>query len=323
MTSGRRTLGSFLHDLPRSTVRYLFGDAVTAASARPVLVLGAASLAIILWASVYSGLRVALEGFSAGQLAFLRLLIASIVLSAYAAFAGDYVHMPARRDWPRLGLIGLIGFAAYYLLLNVGQRTVDAGTASFIINTTPALSALLAVVFLKETLRRLAVAGIAVSLAGVGLIAVSGGSGMRIGLSPGALVLLCAALAHAVYFILQKAALKTLSPFEVTVGCMWAGTVCLLPFAAGLSAAVAEAPPQIIATTLYVGIFPTALSHLLWAFVLKHLPASTATSLLILISPTAVLIGAVWLGETPSGLAWLGGILAISGVVMVQARTHR
>lgn len=230
--------------------------------------------------------------------------------------------MPSRRDWPRLALIGAIGFAAYYLLLNLGQRTVDPGTASFIINTTPALSALLAVIFLKETLRRLAVAGIVVSLAGVGLIALSGGTGMQVSLSAGALVLLCAALAHSVYFILQKVALKSLSPFEVTVGCMWAGTICLLPFAGGLSVAVANASKEIIATTIYVGIFPTALSHLLWAFVLKHLQASTATSLLILISPTAVLIGALWVGETPQGLAWLGGLLAISGVVMVQARSR-
>jgi drug/metabolite transporter (DMT)-like permease len=295
------------------------GLGVASAEVSRKLVFGAAGLAIVLWASVYSGLRVALESFSPGQLAFLRLLIASSVLTAYASLVGGQARMPSRRNWPWLALIGAVGFATYYLLLNLGQRTVDPGTASFIINTTPALSALLAVVFLKETLRRLAIAGIAVSLAGVGLIALSGG-GAQVSLSAGALVLLCAALAHAVYFILQKSALQTLSPFEVTVGCMWAGAICLLPFAGGLSTAIAKASPEIIATAVYVGIFPTALSHLLWAFVLKHLPASTATSLLILISPIAVLIGALWVGETPSGFAWLGGVLAISGVAMVQVR---
>lgn len=296
---------------------------MTQTPTRPAIVLGAASLAVLLWASVYSGLRVALEGFPPGQLAFLRLLVGSIVLSAYAGLAGVRVRMPVPSNWPRLALIGLVGFAAYYLLLNVGQQKVDAGTASFIINTTPALSAMLAVIFLKEKLRSLAVIGIAVSLAGVGLIAMNDGNGLRGDISPGALVLLCAAFVHAVHFILQKSALKTLSPFEVTVGSMWAGTLCLLPFATGLGATVADAAPGVIATAIYVGIFPSALSHLLWAFVLKHTPASTATSFLVLISPMAVLIGAVWLGETPSGLAWLGGALAISGVVMVQVKTRK
>ena len=237
------------------------GKDVTTLSVRSSVVLGSAGLAIALWASVYSGLRVALEVFTVGQLAFFRLLIASTVLSVYAIFAGISVHMPARRHWWRVGLIGLIGFAAYYLLLNAGQRTVDAGTASFVINTTPALSALLAVVFLREALQRFAIAGIVISLAGVGLIAMSGNSAMRIGYSPGALILLCAALAHAVHFTLQKAALKSLSPFEVTIGSMWAGTVCLTPFASGLSSALSEASPQVLATAVYVGIFQIGRAH--------------------------------------------------------------
>lgn len=281
---------------------------------------GAASLALILWGSVYSALRVALQGFSAGQLAFLRLAIASIVLGLYAVLTR--ARMPAQSDWPRLGLIGLIGFATYWLLLNLGQRTVEAGTASFIINTTPTLSALFAVVFLKERLKLLGVIGIAVSLCGVGLIIASGGKGLHLQFSPGALILLCAALAHAVHFVLQKATLKSLSPFQVTLGSMLAGTVFLLPFAPGASRALLEAPVNTVAAVIYVGIFPSALAHLTWAFVLTHMTASKATSLLILVSPMAVIIGAVWLGEVMPLLAWCGGALAITGVVLVQTKAH-
>ena len=278
----------------------------------------AAGLTLLLWASVYSALKVSLQGFSIWQLAFLRMAAASVALGVYAAIMR--VQFPARQHWPSLILIGFIGFAVYSVLLNLGQRTVEAGTASFIINITPALSALLAVAFLKERLRALGFLGIAISFSGVALIVAGGGHGLQFDFSPGAAILLVAALAHAAHFVLQKATLHAVSPFQVTVVSVWAGTAFLLPFGPDTVAAFADAPADAVAAAIYLGVFPSAVAYVTWAYVMAYMPAAIATSLLALIPPLAVIIGAVWLGELPTLLAFCGGALSIAGVILVQSK---
>ena len=278
----------------------------------------AAALTLLLWASVYSALKVSLQWFTVWQLAFLRLATASVALGIYAATLR--IPLPARRHWPSLILIGFIGFAVYLVLLNLGQRTVEAGTASFIINITPALSAILAVVLLKERLRALGFLGVAVSLCGAALIIAGGGRGLHFDFSPGAAILVAAALAHAAHFVLQKATLESVSPFQVTVVSVWAGTAFLLPFAPSTFTALAKAPADAVTAAIYLGVFPSAFAYVTWAYVMTHMPAAVATSLLALIPPLAVVIGAVWLGELPTLLAFCGGALAIVGVILVQTK---
>lgn len=280
---------------------------------------GASGAIVFLWASVYSAIHVALADFSSGQLAFLRLLLGSATLAGWGAFTRT--PLPERRYWLRLGVIGVIGFAAYLVLLNLGQRSVEAGTASFIINTTPALSALLAAVFLGERLRPAGVAGIVISLSGVGLIAFSDDGGVRFNYSIGALILLCATIVHAVHFVYQKAMLADVSPFAVTLGSMLAGAVCLVPFAPGAYAAALHASPRSLIAVLYLGVCCSAFAHLAWSHLLAHLSASRATSILMLNSPMAALIGAIWLGEEIPAMGWFGGLLAIGGVALVQLRS--
>ena len=59
-----------------------------------------------------------------------------------------------RGDALRFLLCGFLGIALYNALLNTGEQTVSAGAASFIVNTLPIFTALLAAVFLGERFNR-------------------------------------------------------------------------------------------------------------------------------------------------------------------------
>lgn len=285
---------------------------------RTIWVAVAAGLTLVLWASVYSAIKVCLTEFNVWELAFLRMATASIVLAVVAIVSRT--KLPERRHWPALAAVGVVGFAAYPVLLNFGQRSVEAGTASFIINATPAIAALLAVVFLNERFKFAGAAGVAISLSGVLLIVLSGGKHVAMEFSWGALTLLLAALAHAAHFVMKKATLQSVTPFQVTAVSMWTGTIVLLPFGPTATKALTVASTEVIGAMLYLGVFCSAIGYLTWAFVLKHTAAATTSSLLALIPPLAVLIGAVWLGELPGPLAFLGGGLTIAGVLVVQLK---
>ena len=99
---------------------------------------------------------------------------------------------------------------------------------------------------------------------------------------------------------------------------VWAGTLLLLPFAAGLGARVAAAPISSTLSVAYLGVGPAALAYVTWAMVLKRLPAGRAASLMYAVPVMAFLAGWVWLHEVPGATDILGGLLALSGVVVVN-----
>ena len=286
----------------------------------------AIGVTLLLWASAFAGIRAGMKitpagapgvgGYGPGQVALLRFGTASLVLAAYALVTR--MRPPAARDLGRVALAGFLGITAYHVALNFGEVSVDSGAAALIIASGPVFTALLSVIFLRERLTWAGWAGIAVAFTGVALISVSGKGGLHF--SPGALVILVAALSTSAYFIVSKKPLRHYSALEFTSYAIWAGTIPMLVFAPGLVQQFPKADPSATLAVIYLGIFPAAIAYVLWSYALARMPASLLSSFLYVSPVLAMLIAWVWLGEVPTLLTILGGTVAIAGVVVVQTR---
>jgi drug/metabolite transporter (DMT)-like permease len=274
----------------------------------------APSAALLLWASAYAGIRVGLKAYTPAHVALLRFIIASIVLAAYATQA--HFRRPRWKDVPRLVLTGVFGISFYNLALNYGEVSVSAGVASLLISSAPIWIALLSTFMLNERLTPSGWGGVFISFIGVAMIAAGEGGGFHF--SARALLLAVAALSSAIYIVMQKQLLSTYNALEVTTYSIWFGTLLLLPFGAGLVNAIHTAPWNSTLAIVYLGIFPAAIAFTSWAYAISHGPVNRMSSFLYLVPVLAIGIAWLWLGEIPRMMSLLGGIVALSGVVIVN-----
>ncbi len=280
----------------------------------------AALLTVTLWASAFVGIRSAGHDLSPGALALGRLLVASVALGAIALARRE--PLPSRRDLRGIAFVGVLWFALYSVVLNAAEQRVDAGTAAMLVNVGPIFIALLAGLVLREGFPRGLLIGCAIAFAGAVVI---GAATSKSGLTPswGAVLCLVAALAYAGGVVAQKPLLARVSPLQITWLACVAGALACLPFAGSLWHDAGHASGSALAWTVYLGVVPTAIGFIAWAYALSRTTAGRMGSTTYLVTPIAIALGWLLLGETPPALALLGGALCLAGVAVARRRGYR
>jgi drug/metabolite transporter (DMT)-like permease len=295
-------------------------SAAVEAPGTDVRAIGAALVTVVLWASAFVGIRSAGTSFSPGALSLGRLSVAIVVMAALGIAQGE--RLPSRRQLrvagPALLVCGLLWFGAYNIALNSGERRVDAGTAAMLVNVGPVLIAILAGLLLREGFPRPLFIGCAVAFVGVVVIAIA--SSGRAATTAGVLLCLAAAFAYAAAVVAQKVVLRTLSGTQTIFLCCVIGAVACLPFVAQLAHEVGAARHGAIGWLVYLGIAPTALGFSTWAYALRRTDAGRLAATTYLVPPISILLGWLWLGESPAALAYLGGALCLLGVGLSRRR---
>ncbi|WP_336697760.1 DMT family transporter [Curtobacterium sp. USHLN213] len=268
---------------------------------------------VVLWASAFPAIRVAVPEFGAVGLSFVRLAVAAIALIVVGLIMR--IRLPRLADLGWVAACGLTGMAAYQLLLNWGELHVPAGTASIIVSAAPLVSVLVARVLFAERVPVIVGVGSLVALAGVTVVCLARSG---IGFGAAAWVVVAAMVVQGIYHPLQKPLLRKYSSIEVATYCMLAGVVMTLPFVPVGWAMIVHAGPAGWLSAAYLGLLPSALGFVLWAFAVARMPVALSTSLLYLVPPVAVLISWIWLGEVPLVQEAVGGVIVLLGVALVS-----
>ncbi|HEX4203733.1 MAG TPA: EamA family transporter [Ktedonobacteraceae bacterium] len=274
---------------------------------------------LLFWASAFAGIRVGLAGYPPGALVLLRFLIASLALIVYALITR--MRLPAWRDMPAILLQGFLGIGVYQITLAFGEQTVSAGAASLLIASVPCFTALLATLFLGERLTRWGWIGIVGSFAGVAVISAGLQGGLHFSLD--ALLILVGACSEAIYFIWQKRYMRKYSGIELAIYAIWSATLFMLVFAPQLWHALSHAPMNATLTIVYLGLFPAALAYVTWSFVLSQASASITTSFLNISPILSFVIAWLWIGEAPSLVSIIGGLVVVLGVLLINTKGRR
>ncbi|MGW2052833.1 DMT family transporter [Streptomyces sp. NPDC001840] len=283
------------------------------------LPLAAAGVTVFCWASAFVSIRSAGAAYSPGALALGRLLAGALVLGAVWLVRRE--GLPPRAAWPGIVVSGVLWFGVYMVVLNWGEREVDAGTAAMVVNIGPVLIALLGARLLGETLPPRLVAGMAVSFAGAVAVGLSmSGEGRASVL--GVLLCLLAAVAYAAGVVAQKPVLAKATALQATVfGCL-IGAVACLPFAGQLLDEIGSAPLPATLNMVYLGVFPTALAFTTWAYALARTTAGRMGATTYTVPALVVLMSWLFLDEVPGLFTLAGGALCLAGVAVARSRAR-
>ena len=270
---------------------------------------------VLLWASAFVGIRAAGRVLSPGSLSLARLLVGSLTLGAFVLARRD--PLPRRRDVIGLLACGLLWFGAYNVLLNQGERLVDAGTAAMLVGVGPVILAVLSGLVLGEGFPRRLMLGSAIALAGTVVIGLATSThGVQSGL--GALLCIVAAAAYAGGVTAEKPLLDHNSAFTITWLACTVGAAACLPFAPQLVHEVSHADAGSIAWAVYLGVFPTAIGFSCWAYALARTKAGRMGATTYAVPPIAIVLGWLFLGDVPPWLAFVGGVLCLAGVAVTR-----
>lgn len=273
---------------------------------------------VIIWGSTFAAIRAGLHGgYSPGHLVLIRYLIASGLFLLYAIWPRSNFRLPKKEDILKLLLLGFIGISVYHIGVTFGEQTVSAGTTGMLIGSGPVFTSIFAVLILKERLGLFGWIGLGIGFMGI-LIITFGTGGSSFSLSHGALLILMSAVATSIFFVYQKPFLERYSAIEITAYVTWAGTLPFFIFAPGLFDTIQNATMEANLSAIYVGIFPAGIAYVTWAIALSLGKASTISSILYLEPVIAIIVAWVWLRELPSPLSIIGGIIALSGIIIVN-----
>ena len=276
---------------------------------------------MVIWGSTFVVTKGINDQVPPFTLAFVRVAIGALVLLACAlirqARGGSHSRWSAL-PWGTMISMGLVGVVLYYAVFNYSLVYTSASQGALVQSCIPAMTALVAVVWLREHASVLRWAGIALSM--VGVLIVFSGSDAQSGSASllGNVLMFVSAVLWGVYTSMAKR-VANYDAMQVTAGIIGAGAVLLLPLASFEIAA--EGMPSVDLRgwlgMAYLGAGASGLGYMLYSSALKHVDASEAGVYTNLIPIVGVITG-VMLGEPLSLRAIIGGIVVLVGVWMTS-----
>jgi len=268
-----------------------------------------------IWGGSFLFMRIASQDFGPIALIQFRVLVASLVLSTVVIAQGR-----GRELWKfpvRMSIVGLTGSAIPFTLFAFGTLTLSAGLASVINATSPFFGALITVFYFREQLSRAKWLGLFVAFSGVFLL-VSDKLQINGGLISIAACLL-AAFCYGVSAHYSKRKLGDMSPLVVAAGSQIASCLWMLPISVWYLPSETPSVQSWMAASI-LGVVCTGVALVMYFYLIRAIEATRAMTIAYLIPLFGILWGAIFLGETLTYLAFMGGCFVLLGLYLFNKR---
>ena len=273
----------------------------------------------VIWGVNFVVVKYATHIFNPVAFTGLRVGTAATFLVAFAYARGGFTL--SRHDVFRLLVLGVIGNGLYQLFFVHGVARTRAGNASLIVGAAPAFIALVARAQGLERVKRMTLAGIALSVLGVSLV-IAGSASPTNGETTllGSVLVFLGVLCWTAYTIMLQPYTKRVDVIQLSAVTLVGGAVPLL--IASMPALVATDWSSVGAggwlALFYSSVISMGVAYFFWYRGLRVL-GPTRTAVYSNLQPIVALVAAwAFLGEIPTIFQGVGAVTIIAGVFLTR-----
>jgi drug/metabolite transporter (DMT)-like permease len=284
----------------------------------PTSLLLLATLALF-WGVAWPAMKIVLDEMPV--LAFRAISCASGAAALLLArISGEPIRLPLRVLAP-LAVVAFLNVTLWQISMAYALTLMPAGRASIIAYTMPAFATLFGWIFLRERLTAARLAGLALSMAGIGVLVAPEFD--RFMAAPlGVLLMLVAAASWAGGTVGMK---YFRWPFSIMQNTGWQFVlggipILLLAIATGSNPHLRTLSGQALAALLYVVTFPILFCQWAWFKAVDMLPGSISAMGSLAIPVVGTLSAAALLAEPLDAFELLALVLVVMGLALVALR---
>jgi drug/metabolite transporter (DMT)-like permease len=281
--------------------------------------------ALALWAGNWIVARAVREDISpglitSGRVVLVMLMLAPLALPGLLAKLRSF----ATRDWAVLALLGLFGGGLHNAMQYLGLQSTTATNGTLFFSLSPLTIMLLAGLMLGERVRVMRWIGVAVSFAGVLIIAVRGDvEALRtLSFNPGDILCFVSMIFWSGYTICLRLQRAQLEPIQLLFMVCAVGLLTLLPWLAWDLANDPRARFNLNGTLalLYSAFASVILAYAGWNYAVSRLGAARTGGFSHLLPAFGVIFSAIFLHEYPLWYHFVGMALIFGGIALSALR---
>lgn len=230
----------------------------------------------ILWGLNWPAVKLMLAEIPPLTIRAVAFPLAALLLALVTRLVGHSLR-PARNDRLPIMITGLFLVFGFNVLTTFSQLVTETSRAAIIAYTMPALTAVLAVVYLRERLEWRTIVALAMGTAALGVLISEDNTAVTSG-PTGPIIMLLAALSWALGNVALKARAWSLSPLALTVWFFVVSSIACWPLVLAFEPPWRQTWPSIpvLLTLVYHVLGPMVVCYALWTLAIGRLSATTA-----------------------------------------------
>lgn len=267
-----------------------------------------------IWGSSFIFMRATAEDFGPVVLITLRIGIAALCLLGFLFVKQRLQEF--LQHWKSLFIIGLFNSALPFLFLAYASLSLNAGVMSIINALTPAFTALIAHLWLKDKMTKPQLLGMLIAMLGIIFLVWEKMSWDAVSWLPIAAAVMTT-VTYGIAANSTKKYLKDVSPMTAAVGTLFFATLFMLVLSVFFLPDFNAIPTLSWVYAITLGVLCTALAYLLFFRLIQQIGPAKAVSVTFIIPIFSFLWAYLLLGEVVTARMWIATVIILLGTGLV------
>lgn len=259
---------------------------------------------------------------SPGLVVFVRCFFGAVMLTIIMIIRKEKLNVE-RKSIATIVSLALINNVIPWMSIAKSETIISSGLASILNATTPIWTLIIGFLLFSSTLRKNQWLGIGIGFIGIFILSDLTIEDMLSGNTVGVLYMILAAVCYGTGAHLTKRILNNLSVLQLSFYSMWVSTLVSFLFVTATDFRSFDTifSVEYVVPFIGIGALGSGIAYLLFFYLVKEGSPEFAALVTYLVPITAVLWGAVWLGEQVNLTMILGLIIILSGIYISSFKT--